>query len=105
MNSYSVEVAEPARRDALDIARYISAELSAPKAALEMVDKLDDGMRSLEANPKRHALVRDDRLAAKGYRALPVKNYLIFYKVNERKRLVDIVRILYNRRDWVNLIY
>jgi addiction module RelE/StbE family toxin len=100
-----VDVAESAQRDVLDIARYIYAELSAPKAALEMVDKLDDGMRSLETNPNRHALVRDDRLAAKGYRALPVQDYLVFYKVNEQKMLVDIVRILYNRRDWVNLIY
>ncbi len=102
---YSVDVTEPAKQDVLDIARYISAELGVPKAAFDMVDKLGEGMQSLETNPKRHALVRDDRLAAKGYRMLPVKNYLIFYKVDEQARLVDVVRILHGRRDWVSLLY
>lgn len=105
MTKYSVEVTEPAKRDVLDIARYISAELSAPKAALAMVDTLEENMQSLATNPKRHALVRDERLATKGYRALPVKNHIIFYKVNEQEQAVDIVRILYGRRDWVNLLY
>lgn len=105
MKRYSVEISEPAEQDVLDIARYISAELSAPEAALEMVDTLDDSMNSLDDNPKRQPLVRDDRLAARGYRALPVKNYLVFYIVDEQARVVDIIRILYNRRDWVNLIY
>lgn len=104
MNKYRVDVSEPAKQDALDIARYISAQLSAPKTALEMVDTLAAGMEGLENNPKRQPLVRDDRLAARGYRILPIKNYLVFYKVNEQAQTVDVVRILYGRRDWVNLL-
>ena len=105
MKKYSVEVSEPAKQDVLNIARYISSQLTAPKAALEMVDSLAAGMESLDGNPKRQPLVRDDRLAAKGYRLLPVKNYLIFYKVDEQAHVVDIIRILYSRRDWSNLLY
>ena len=105
MDRYSVEVSDPAKQDMLDIARYISAELSAPASATETVDAFGEGMKSLDENPKRQPLVRDERLAAKGYRVLPVKNYCIFYKVDEQARVVDVVRILYNRRDWVNLIY
>lgn len=105
MTKYNVDVSEPAERDVLDIARYISAELTAPEAALETVEALFGGMQSLNENPQRQGLVRDERLAAKGYRALPVKNYLIFYIVSEQAQMVDIIRILYNRRDWVNLLY
>lgn len=104
MNRYRVDVSEPAEQDLLDIAKYITVELSAPMSALGIVEMLDDGMRSLRNNPKRHALVRNDRLAAKGYRALPAKNYLIFYKVDEQAQVVDIVRILHGRRDWGNLL-
>lgn len=103
-SEYGVDVSEPAKQDLLDIGRYISAQLNAPIASAQTVDLLDEGMHSLESNPKRHALVRDERLAAMGYRTLPVKNYLIFYKVNERARSVDIVRILYGRRDWASLL-
>lgn len=105
MDKYSIDVSDPAKQDILDIARYIAAELSAPEAALNMVEALGAGMQSLDENPKRQGLVRDERLAVRGYRALPVKNYFIFYKVDDQARLVDIIRILYTRRDWVNLLY
>ena len=105
MKGYRVDVSDPAKRDVLDIARYIAAELSAPESAMDMAEEFYAGMKSLEENPKRQPLVRDERLAAKGYRTLPIKNYLIFYIVSEKARFVDVVRILYNRRDWVNLLY
>ena len=105
MTRYNVEVSDPAKRDILDIARYISAELSAPESASEMVEEFYASMKSLDKNPKRQPLVRDERLAAKGYRTLQVKNYLIFYIVDDEAGIVDIIRILYNRRDWINLLY
>ena len=104
MSKYSVDITEPAQQDMRDIARYISAELGAPTSAQGIIDILADSMYNLENNTKRHALVRDDRLAAKGYRVLPIKNYHIFYKVEEETRIVDVVRILYSRRDWVSLL-
>jgi plasmid stabilization system protein ParE len=104
MPKYDVAVSDPARQDVLDIARYISAGLLAPDSAMDIAQALYIGMKSLDTDPQRQPLVRDERLAAKGYRVLPVKNYLIFYIVDKRERVVDIIRILYNRRDWVNLL-
>jgi addiction module RelE/StbE family toxin len=104
MNRYSVEISDPARQDIVDIVRYISAELNAQKAAQKMFDRLYEGMKNLENNPKRHTLVRDERLASKDYRTLPVKNYLVFYTVEEQTQSVNIIRVLYARRDWTALL-
>lgn len=58
-------------------------------------------MQSLATNPARHAFVRDERLAAKGYRILPVNNYLVFYTIYSRAKQVDVIRILYRRQNWM----
>ena len=105
MSKYQVVISHPARQDVIDLARYIASDLSAPDAASNLVDQLEEGMKSLGNNPKRQKIVRDDYLASKGYRVLPVKNYLIFYKVFDKENRVDIIRILYKRRDWINLLY
>jgi addiction module RelE/StbE family toxin len=105
MKKYSVHISEPAKQDIIDIVRYISAELNSSQAAIELLDTLDIGTKSLDTNPKRNAFVRDERLAAKGYRALFIKNYIVFYKVDEKAKNVDIIRILYGRRDWAELLF
>lgn len=42
--------------------------------------------------------------AEKGYRKVTVKNYMIFYMVNENDKTVTVMRVIYGRRDHKNLI-
>ena len=58
----------------------------------------------LEELPFRNALVLDERLAYQGIRRILIDNYIVFYVVNDEKKIVTVVRILYNRRDWINLL-
>ena len=46
----------------------------------------------------------DERLSLNGIRRLLVDNYIIFFTINEFDKVVTIVRILYSRRDWIDLI-
>ena len=39
-----------------------------------------------------------------GYRKLVVKNYVVFYLIDEKNKVVEIGRILYGRRDWLSLL-
>ena len=100
MCEYRVFISEPAEHDLWGICRYISAQLSSPQTALDMVDEIEAAIRSLSEMPARFALVGDERLALQGYRKMLVKNYLVFYLIDEEAACVDIVRILYARRDW-----
>lgn len=54
MSKYSINISDPAKQDVIDIARYITAELTAPDAASNMVDTLEASMESLGENPNRH---------------------------------------------------
>jgi addiction module RelE/StbE family toxin len=104
MGVYKVNVTEPAENDLRGIARYISSQLNAPTTALNMVRTIREAIAKLETEALGHPLVRDDRLAAVGYRPLVIKNYIAFYIVGEKEKTVDVDRILYGRRDWVNIL-
>ena len=104
MDIYKVSLTETARDDLRDIVKYISSQLNAPTTALNMLQTIKAAISKLETIPSAYPLARDDRLAALGYRLLPVKNYIAFYIVDEKEKTVDVDRILYGRRDWRNIL-
>jgi len=104
MDTFSVSITKPAENDLRDIARYISSQLNAPQAALNLIDAIYNAIEKLETDALIYPYIRDDRLAALGYRPLLIKNYIVFFIVNEKDKTVDVDRILYARRDWKNII-
>ena len=69
-----------------------------------MVSKIAKEIITLEDMPLRDALVIDDRLAYKGIKKFLVDNYIVFYIITEESNTVTIIRILYNKRDWLKLL-
>ena len=104
MLDYRVDISDPAEEDLRDIVRYISSQLDAPITAMNMLEVIEDALSKLSEMPNRCPIVRDERLAAMGYRRLEIKNYAAFFTVNEKDKVVDVERILYARRDWANLL-
>ena len=104
MVNYKIDISLPAENDLRDILRYISTQLLEPITAFEMLEHIEGEINTLSTLPQRQPLVRDQRLAELGYRILPVKNYMVFYSINEEEQVVDIERILYNRRNWQHLL-
>lgn len=104
MGKYYLEITEPAENDIFEIKRYISEELLEPRVAERIIDKIAEGILELEEMPLRNALVLDEGLALDGIRKLIIDNYIVFYIVDEGKQTVTIIRILYGRRDWANLL-
>ena len=69
-----------------------------PDAAIRYYDLLIDEIAGLSQMPERCPKPRDLALAAKGYRYLIVKDYLVFYVVSGKT--VEVRRIIYGRRDY-----
>ena len=104
MATYRVDISEPAERDLRDIVKYISSQLSAPETALSMLERIESAMLRLSDMPQRHPFASDERLAQMGYRLLRVKNYIVFFSIDQQRQIVDIERILYARRDWMRML-
>jgi addiction module RelE/StbE family toxin len=101
---YEIVITGPADADISDIALYISNELHSPQAAVNLLDDIDRHILDLEHMPKKYALVQDERLSDQRIRIIPVKNYLVFYSINDNSKTITIIRVLYNKRDWVKIL-
>ncbi len=104
MERYRVDISEPAENDLRSIVRYISAQLSAPITALKMMDIIEEAVSGLAVMPQKYPFVVDERLAMLGYYKLLVKNYVIFFTIDEKSKVVDIERILYAKRNWRHIL-
>ena len=104
MEIYNINVAEPAEIDLYDIVKYVSEQFMADVTALELLNEIENAISSLSTFPERFPLVNDDRLRMMGYRKLSVKNYLIFFFIDKKNMIVNIERVLYNRRDWMHIL-
>ena len=100
MEAYKVKIYPSARRDLEEIIEYLNT--LSKDAALRYYDELVKEISSLTHMPERYPHPRDIALAAKGYRFLTVKNYLVFYVVTGDT--VQIRRILYAKRDYIHLL-
>ena len=100
MSKWNVEVAESAEEDLSRSARYIKDELGSRAAALDLVDEFERVIDALGEMPQSYPLVRDERLALVGYRWAPVKQYMLFFTVDDKAETVYVERLLYGRSDW-----
>lgn len=100
METYKVKIYPTAKQDLLEIIDYLNT--LSREAALRYYDLLTEEIASLSTMPERYPRPKDLALAAKDYRYLAVKNYLVFYVVSGDT--VQIRRILYGRRDYLALL-
>lgn len=101
---YDIVVTNPAQDDLEEILNYISVDLSASKSAIEMLNKIKSIFENLSINPLMYPLCNIDNLKAKNYRKAVINNYLMFYRVDDKNETIYIMRFIYGRRDYINLI-
>ena len=101
---YRVTITLPAENDLRSAISYIADELKNPLAAQRLLGKVEKIVGTLSSMPLRHDLVSDEYLRQLGIRSIPIDNYLVFYIVRDEEETVVVVRILYARRDWQNIL-
>ena len=87
-----------------EIYSYIAGELLNEDAAANHMDQIEDKIMRLRNFPFSCSLVEDDALRDKGYRKLVVENYIAFYIVEEKKKQVIVMRVLFGRQKYQDII-
>jgi plasmid stabilization system protein ParE len=95
---------EPAEYDLLDIEYYIFVDLCNPQAAQRISDGILGAAGKLAEYPEGHPLVGDELLGRMGIRITYFDNYNIFYYYDMQNDIVYIIRVLYNKADWQNIL-
>lgn len=96
---YEVIYLPTARKQLTDALLYIATELSAPEAAENLLATVDKQISELELYPYRHTVYPALFAMKHEIRYFPIKNYLVFYIVNEEQHTVEIWRFLHQRQN------
>ncbi len=96
---FNVFVTEQAESDLRKIYNYIRVDLSSPLAADNLLKLLEDGISKLSEMPNRCRIYEYEPWHSKCMRVLTVKNYLVFYFVNEEQKSVNVVRVFYGGQN------
>lgn len=101
---YNVEVTQIAEQDYYKAEAYIKYELYNQKAAAGLAKKLHEAIKDLSFFPTKYPICNDDFLRVWEIRFVPVKNYLLFYGVREDESAVYVIRFLYAKSAWQNIL-
>ena len=104
MMTYKIIYTQKALADLDAVASYIKLKLCNITASNCIVENFFGEGASLVAFPTRYHLCNDALLRAWGIRFVPVKNYLLFYVVREAESTVYVIRFLYAKRAWQNIL-
>ena len=99
MEIYRISYTDEALQDLRDIFEYISLELKVPEIAAAQVRRILNHARSLDTFPERCKPVNWEPWSDIGMRQMPVDNFMIFYIIEAKFQSVQIVRVLYSKRN------
>lgn len=98
--AYKLYITDSANGSLDEIVDYMVNKLKNPKAAIDFLDEVQKKYKKVTENPEMYELVRDSRLAMKGYRKIPVDNYVIIYMVDHEEKEIEIRDIFYCGEDY-----
>lgn len=99
MQRYSVKVTKQALEHLNCIWDYFSYELLEPDAARRILKMLRTRIGQLSKMPYRVRPIEELPWRDMGFRKICVKNYYVYFWVNENKKEVEVIGIIYARRD------
>lgn len=101
---YHVKITAQAKEHLCKIRDYIAQELLAPDAARNTLMLLASEMAALSTMPKRVRLVEEEPWRSEGVRVKPVKNYLVYFWINESEMTVQVFAVIYARRNQISVL-
>ena len=101
---YSIHITKKAELDLISAADYIEFTLLNPTASNNLLCAAEEKINALTLNPKKHPIIDDTVLNALGIRFIVINSYMAFYIVDENTHTVHIVRFLYCKRNWLQIL-
>lgn len=86
MLKYSIKLSVRAMQDFINIVFYIKNVLNEPFIAKKYLNFIKQKNFSLQYITKRFPLIDNYYVKDKEYRKLVIKNYIVFYKINEKEK-------------------
>ena len=103
-NNYSIIIANRAKAELDGILDYISKVFYAEMTAEKTLAEITKSFEQLKTFPNSAPLMREQEYKNFGIHRLVVKNYNIFYRVNDEKLQIEIIHILHGMQDYLKIL-
>ena len=104
MDSYEILMTRDATDDLTELRNYIAYSLLAPDTALSYIRVIRKEIESLSIMPARYKTLDDEPWRSRGIRRIIVKNFYIYYRIDEDAGQVYILNVIYAKRDQLNVL-
>lgn len=101
---YNIEYLPKAREDMVDLVRYIGGRLENKEAAEKIANEIMRAVRGVAEFPYSTEAYWPLKRLDHEYRRIVVKNYLVFYWVDEREKTVTVARVIYSKRKYEGVL-
>lgn len=99
MKTYTIRITRQAREHLRSIKAYITNELLAPEAADNTISRLKKEIKSLSRMPERIKLTEEEPWRSEGIHRMRVKNYYVYFWIDEESSTVQVTAVIYVARD------
>ncbi|MCI6100551.1 MAG: type II toxin-antitoxin system RelE/ParE family toxin [Selenomonas sp.] len=99
MDTYEIIITPDAEEDLRCLCDYIADTLMAPETARAFLQMLRGEIQTLSELPERTRLVDAEPWHSRGVRKLFVKNFIIYYRVDQEEHRVYVLNVIYGRRS------
>ncbi len=99
MEAYQIIVTPDAEADLQELRYYITEVLAAPDTALRYLQTVHKEIAGLAVLPERVAPVLEEPWRSRGIRRVLVKNFYVYFRIDESTNRIYILNVIYGRRD------
>jgi toxin ParE1/3/4 len=101
---YQILRTDKAEEQLREIIFYIVDDTGDVAIALEYLNKIDTAINRLQDFPELGSVPRYSILKKQGFKVVIIERHLVFYKINEVDKVINIYAIVDGRREYRNLI-
>jgi len=104
MQPYDIKYLPLFEEDLAEIVDYIVVSLKNPDAARALLDTIEQSLLERASCPLSFEPFDSAKKRPMVYYRIYVKNFTIFYVVFEKDRIMEVRRILYSKRNVLNIV-
>ena len=104
MDSYKIIITPDAEEDLFELRNYIADVLLARDTARNYIRTIRKEIGSLSELPARYKPVDDEPWHSRGVRRIIVNNFFVYYRIDEDRKQVFVLNVIYARRDQLRML-
>ena len=104
-DNYQVIFTKQSQKEINCIYQYISKTLCAKISTLQLMKEINSKVINLTIFPRLYCELKIPNSKGIEYRRIVVKNYIVIYRVNDRKKEIYLLHIFHSKSDYQRKLY